>query len=165
MEGRRYYSFRPCDRVRFFGLDSNQMDARQLTWFERELAQSREPWKVVFFHHPLYSSGLKHGSSLALRSALEPLLVKYGVTLAISGHDHFYERIKPQQGVHYFVAGGAAQVRVGNARLDDMTAKAFDQDQSFLLIEIGDEGLRFQAISRTGETVDEGRNELPAKGY
>ena len=156
MGGRSYYSFRPDPSVRFIGLDSNRMDQTQLDWLEAELTRAREEWKIVFFHHPIYSSGARHGSDLALRKALEPLFVKYGVTLALSGHDHFYERIKPQQGVHYFVAGGAAKLRAGNVRISPLTAKAFDTDQSFLVMEIRDGQLHFRAMSRSGQTVDEG---------
>ena len=37
-----------------------------------------------------------------------------------------------------------------------MTAVAFDQDQTFMLIEIVGDDLFFQAISRTGRVVDSG---------
>jgi len=156
MDGRSYYSFQPYPNVRFIGLDSNRMDRAQLRWLEGELAEAREDWKIVFFHHPIYSSGARHGSNLALRGALEPLLIKHGVALALAGHDHFYERIKPQNGVYYFVAGGAAKLRAGNVRKSDITAKAFDSDHSFLVMEIHGGELHFQAVSRTGKTVDSG---------
>jgi 3',5'-cyclic AMP phosphodiesterase CpdA len=156
MGGRNYYSFQPAPNVRFVGLDSNRMDQAQLKWLESELMQAPEDWKIVFFHHPIYSSGARHGSDLALRRALEPLFIKHGVTLALAGHDHVYERIKPQHGVHYFVAGGAAKLRAGNVRKSDITAQAFDTDQSFLMMEIHEGQLHFQAVSRTGQTVDAG---------
>ena len=161
MDGRRYYTVRPRDNVRLFGLDSNRLDPTQLAWLEKELAQAENAWKIVFLHHPIYSSGGRHGSDLVLRTALEPLLVKYGGTIVLSGHDHFYERMKPQSGVHYFVVGGAAKLRAGNARRTGITAKAFDRDNSFLLLEIDGDTLRFQAVSRTGETVDAGAIQKP----
>lgn len=161
MEGRRYYAFQPRDNVRIFGLDSNRVDRTQLAWLEKELAQSANEWKIVFFHHPVYSSGGRHGSDVALRATLEPLFAKYGVSVVLSGHDHFYERMKPQKGVHYFVAGGAAKLRAGNARRTDITATAFDRDRSFLLLEIDGDTLRFQAVSRTGETVVAGSIQRP----
>jgi hypothetical protein len=37
-----------------------------------------------------------------------------------------------------------------------MTAKAFDQDQNFMLVEIDGNLLTFQAVSRAGTTVDSG---------
>jgi predicted phosphodiesterase len=161
MDGRRYYTLRPRDGIQLFALDSSRFDAVQLAWLQQELAQSGERWKIAFFHHPLYSSGARHGSDLALRALLEPLFVKHGVAVVLSGHDHFYERTKPQQGVHYFVAGGAAKLRAGNVRKSDVTASAFDRDRSFLMLEVDDEHLRFRAISRTGQTVDEGLIQRP----
>jgi hypothetical protein len=156
MGGRSYYSFQPHPNVRFVGLDSNRMDQGQLNWLDGELAESREDWKIVFLHHPIYSSGARHGSNLKLRRSLEPLFIKHGVALALAGHDHFYERTKPQNGVWYFVAGGAAKLRAGNVRKNGITAKAFDKDRSFLVMEIREGQLHFQAVSRTGATVDEG---------
>src|SRR2546425_1741429 len=72
------------------------MDKPQLAWLEKELVASGSDWKIAYFHHPLYSSGGAHGSDLPLRAILEPLFVKYHVSMVLSGHDHFYERIKPQ---------------------------------------------------------------------
>jgi predicted phosphodiesterase len=116
MGGERYYTFRvpgggvskPDDGgVRFFALDTGYLDKPQLDWLEKELSSSSADWKILFFHHPLYSSGNTHGSALESRAILEPLFVKYGVSAAFSGHDHIYERIKPQKGgIVYWVAGG-----------------------------------------------------------
>src|SRR6266849_4740710 len=50
--------------VRFFVLDSNYMDPKQLAWLETQLRNaSTGDWKICYFHHPLYSSGKTHGSS------------------------------------------------------------------------------------------------------
>jgi hypothetical protein len=162
MSGQRYYTFRTADEaskigVRFFALDSNYLDKPQLDWLESELKKSSSEWKIVFFHHPLYSSGKKHGSSLDLRAILEPLLVSNGVTVVFAGHDHFYERIKPQQGIYHFVCGAGGSLRKGDIdRNSGLGAAGFDTDYSFLLAEISGMELAFQAISRTGQTVDAG---------
>ena len=73
-----------------------------------------------------------------------------------SGHEHVYERIKPQKGIYYFVSGAAGQLRRGDVRRSDVTAAAFDQDQSFMLVEVAGADLFFQAVSRGGMTVDAG---------
>ena len=67
MNGERFYTFRPKPGVRFFALDSNYMDRTQLQWLEKELAASGSDWKIMYFHHPIYSSGGAHGSDTALR--------------------------------------------------------------------------------------------------
>ena len=155
MGGERYYSY-STKNVRFFALDSNQLDPKQLDWLENALKNSREDWKICYFHHPLYSNGGTHGSSVDLRVALEPLLVANGVNVVFSGHDHIYERLTPQKGIHYFVEGASGQLRRGDTNRSVTTAKAFDQDLSFMLVEVDGDLLSFQAVTRTGRTVDSG---------
>jgi len=157
MNGDTYYTFTASrGSVRFFALESDYVDRRQLDWLERELERSDEQWKICFFHHPLYSSGARHGPSLSLREVLEPLFVKFGVNVVFAGHEHFYERLQPQQGILYFISGGAARLRRGNIRRGSLTAAGFDQDNHFMLVEIAGDTMSFQAISRTGKTVDSG---------
>jgi len=149
-------------------LVSDWLAQRQLDWLEKELSSSSSDWKISFFHHPLYSSGKTHGSALESRAILEPLFVKYGVSAVFSGHDHFYERIKPQKGgIVYWVSGADGSLRKGDIRATDMTAKGFDRDYHFMIVEITGDDLHFQAISRTGATIDSGvvhRPGAPASG-
>ena len=155
MNGERFYTFRPKAGVRFFALDSNYMDRTQLQWLEKELAASGSDWKIMYFHHPIYSSGGAHGSDTALRDQLEPLFLKHGVDLVLAGHEHFYERLKPQKGIHYFISGGAGKVRKGDVG-GQYTEKAFDQGFHFMIFEIDGDQLHFQTISDLQKTVDSG---------
>jgi predicted phosphodiesterase len=155
MGGERYYTYVKSN-VRFFVLDSDLLDSKQLAWIEAALMDSHDEWKICYFHHPLYSDGRTHGSQVDLRVVLEPLFVKYGVNVVFSGHDHVYERIRPQKGIYYFVSGAAGQLRKGDVKRSVLTAAAFDEDQSFMLVEIDGRDLLFQVISRTGKTVDSG---------
>ena len=83
--------------------------------------------------------------------------MKYGVNVVLTGHDHFYERVKPQKGIYYFVSGAAGKLRSGDIKDGSaLTAKGFDRDLSFMLIEVDGKQMYFQAISRTGETIDSG---------
>ena len=155
MGGQRYYSF-ARKHVRFIVVDSNQLDPRQRAWIDGTLQQAEEPWKICYFHHPLYSDAARHGSDVSLRVALEPLLTKGGVNVVFAGHDHVYERLTPQKGIAHFVAGSGGQLRRGDIHPSAMTAAFFDQDQAFMLVEIDNEEMFFQAISRTGTVVDSG---------
>jgi predicted MPP superfamily phosphohydrolase len=155
MDGHRYYSFKKGN-TRFFALDSNYMDPDQLKWLTEQLQSSTDDWKIPFFHHPLYSSAATHGSSKELREILEPLFQKYGVQVVFSGHDHVYERTLPQKGIFYFTEGSSGQLRRGDVRGAAFTAKAFDTDCAFMLVEIARNELFFQTISRVGQTVDSG---------
>ena len=153
MNGERYYAFKKGN-VAFFALDSTYMDPKQLEWLEKELRNSNADWKLCFFHHPLYSDGKFHGPDTNLRSQLTPLFLKYGVNVVLSGHEHVYERIKPERGIYYFVLGNSGQLRVHNLRPSSEMQTGLDTDQGFMLIEISRDKLYFQTISRTGNTVD-----------
>jgi hypothetical protein len=155
MGGERYYTY-ATHNVRFFALDSNKVDQKELAWLENALKSAQEAWKICYFHHPLYSDGGTHGSSVDVRVLFEPLFLTYGVNVVFSGHDHIYERLTPQKGIYYFVEGAGGQLRKGDTNRSAMTAKAFDQDQSFMLVEINGDLLAFQTISRAGATVDSG---------
>ncbi len=155
MNGERYYTFSK-KQVRFFAFDSNALDPRQLDWIENALKDSKEEWKVAYFHHPLYSNAGRHGSDVSLRVALEPLLIRYGVDVVFSGHDHVYERLKPQKGITYFVEGSAGQLRKGDLSPSASTAAYYDADLTFMLVDVDGAEMRFEARSRTGTVVDSG---------
>ena len=156
MNGERFYTFKKGD-ARFFVLDSNYVDQPQLKWLEEQLARATDRWKIAYFHHPIYSSGARHGSEVDLRTRVEPLFVKYGVDIVFAGHEHFYERLVPQKGIYYFTQGGAAKLREGNIRTNSaLTAKGFDLDNSFMVAELGKDAMQFQVLARTGKRIDSG---------
>jgi 3',5'-cyclic AMP phosphodiesterase CpdA len=135
MKGEEYYRIER-DGVSFYALNSNYLDKKQLEWLVAELAKDPNAWRVAFFHHPPYSSGGRHGSDQDVRQILHPLFVKNGIDVVFTGHDHFYERVKPQDGITYFVAGAAGKIRKGDLKEGSgITASGFDSDLSFMLVE------------------------------
>jgi 3',5'-cyclic AMP phosphodiesterase CpdA len=158
MNDRLYYSFKaPKEDVRFFALESTYMDQEQLRWLEEELKKSGEKWKIPFFHHPLYCSARTHGSQLKLRAVLEPLFIQYNVSMVLNGHDHVYERIKPQNGIQYFVEGSSGKLRRGDLREGSpLTAFGNDQTRTFILMEIDGDNLTFNTIDLAGNVIDSG---------
>ncbi len=156
MNGATYYTFKKGN-ARFFVLDSNNMDPKQLAWLEAQLQSAGSgDWKICYFHHPLYSSGRTHGPATDLRLLLEPLFIKYGVDIVFAGHEHVYERVQPQKGIYYFTEGASGQLRYGNLNKTGITGMGFDTDRTFMLVEIAGEDMYFQTISRAGATVDSG---------
>ncbi len=141
------YTFKVGD-VHFFALDSNYMDPDQVNWLTNELKKAGTGWKIPFFHHPLYSSAHAHGSSIELRKVLEPLFVESAVQMVFSGHDHVYERMKPQKGILYFVEGASGELRPGDLGTADFEAKGFDRDRTFMVVEIAGDQMYFDTISR-----------------
>jgi 3',5'-cyclic AMP phosphodiesterase CpdA len=162
MGGQRYYTFKKGD-IEFFVLDSTYMDPKQLSWLEDNLKKSKSKWKIAYFHHPLYSNGHTHGADLDLRSRLAPLFREYGMNVVFSGHEHVYERIKPEDSVQYFILGNSAKLIKHDFRFSEGMEKGFDLDQSFMLIEVANDTLYFQTITRTGETIDSGTVERQSK--
>src|SRR5919202_2465286 len=107
----RYYTF-PRGHVQFFALDTNHNAdwKAQLAWLEQELSGSAAPWKVVFGHHQIYSSG-QYGLNQPFIQALTPLFQKHRAPLYINGHEHNYERTRPIDGTSYVICGAGAGTR------------------------------------------------------
>jgi len=155
MNGERYYSFKKGD-VAFFALDSNYMDPAQLSWVEQNLRNSQAKWKICFFHHPLYSDGKSHGPDIDLRAQLAPLFQRYGVNAVFSGHEHVYERMKPENSIYYFILGNSGKLMTHDFRQSSTMVSGFDTDRSFMVVELSGDKLYFQVISRMGNTIDSG---------
>jgi predicted phosphodiesterase len=164
MKGNRYYTFTPPvdpitrwdTRVRFFALDSTNLDGEQMRWFEHEAAESRAEWKIALMHHPLYTAGRYTLAARGLRFAVESSFVNGGIDVVFSGHEHIYNRSELQKGILYFVTGGAGSLRQGDVRRSALIAKGYDEDFHFMLVEIADGGFFWQAINRKGVTIDAG---------
>jgi predicted phosphodiesterase len=165
MRGRRYYRFAPpgnllarlTTTVAFFALDSTYLDSGQLAWLDAELAASPADWKVVFLHHPLYTSGRYQASAFMQRSTLESIFRRRHVSVVFSGHEHIYQRTTLQNGIQYFISGGAGSLRPGDGTPAPYIARTYSANYHFMLVEIEGDVLNFQAISRTGATIDAGR--------
>lgn len=171
MGGQPYYTFEPPvpvlqkladNDVQFFMIDTERLNGTQLAWLDREMGKSEAEWKIPVFHRPVYTSGRYSAPARFFRAALEPIFLKHGVRVALSGHEHFYERTRPQKGITYFISGAAGSLRVNDMRETRLTARGFDDDYSFLLFEIAGETLYFQAISRLGHSIDYGAIERVA---
>ena len=158
MGGCDYYTVSKGDGLAdFFMLDSTDFTLEQAGWLEKALAASTAMWKIAVFHHPLYSSGRMHGPDLKLRAALEPLLTRYKVKAVFSGHDHIYERTTPQNDIQYFVTGaGGKYLNTAAGVKNPLQAVTYDDDNHFMIIEVDDRKVRYQAIAETGAEIDRG---------
>ena len=149
----RYYTFER-ENVRFFAIDTNPEAPwqEQLIWLEKELKQAKQPWKVVFGHHNIYSSG-KYGFNSELKDKLAPLFSLYRVQLYINGHEHHYERTKPIQGTTYLTSGNGAKLRsVGKS---DWTAYAVSR-LGFAAVKVYSDRLEILGVGTNGQIFDRG---------
>jgi tartrate-resistant acid phosphatase type 5 len=89
-----------------------QDTAAQLAWLREVLDGSKEQWKLVFGHHPVFSAGKTHGNTVELIDRLKPLFEKYHVQVYFSGHDHDLQHLKEKGGsVDYIVTGTGGEPR------------------------------------------------------
>ena len=135
-------------------LDSNNVSPTQTAWLESKLSSGSPRWRVVMFHHPVFSCS-SHGNTQAVIDAWLPVLTAHDVDLVITGHDHNYQRF--QQGNTTFVVtgGGGMPTYPINACVATPTLQASAQRHHFLGIEATATGLTLTAVARTGETLDQ----------
>jgi acid phosphatase len=154
MGGRRFYTY-SAGPVQFFVLDTNDRTTwkTQLTWLEKELSQSQAPWKVVYGHHPIYSSGF-YGTDSERVKTFAPLFQKYGVQLYINGHEHDYERTNPIASTTYLITGiGGASLRpVGQSKWTAYSTSRY----GFSALEVRQNTLTIQGIDVFGQVFDQG---------
>ncbi|MEG3937229.1 metallophosphoesterase [Microcoleus sp. S36b_A3] len=152
MQG-RYYTFRR-DPVQFFALDTNRNAdwENQLVWLEKELTQSTAPWKVVFGHHQIYSSGI-YGVNQPFLKTLTPLFKKYGVQLYINGHEHSYERTRSINGTTYLTCGAGGGTRpVGRSEWTEHSASLL----SFATFDVYEDRMFVSSIGTDKRVFDRG---------
>lgn len=58
----------------------------QREWLKKTLKASDKKWKIVMFHHPVYSIKGKM-NNLPVRWMFDSLLREYGVDLVLQGHE------------------------------------------------------------------------------
>ena len=107
----RYFTFKR-GAVEFFCLDSDKAepdgttpDSTQGRWLQQQLTNSTAVWKLVYFHHAPYSSGMVHGTYTGETARMRWPFHEWGAHAVLAGHDHLYERIIHTNGLVYFVNG------------------------------------------------------------
>lgn len=149
----RYYTFRR-EGVQFFALDTNNNAdwKKQLPWLEKELSSSKAPWKIVFGHHQIYSSG-QYGMNQPFIEMLTPIFQKYGVALYIDGHEHHYERSQSIKGTTYLICGAGADTRpVGKSAVSAYAVERL----SFAAYEVYSDRLIIKGIGTDNQVFDQG---------
>lgn len=145
-----------CDDV---GCDE---DSEQVMWLEQDLMENARKCTLAYWHHPRYSSG-RHGDD-ERTNALWGVLLKAEAELALSGHDHNYERFAPQtadgeedlEGVRQFVVGtGGVGLRpIKNVR--DNSKAVIAGEFGVLFLTLDEESYEWSFVNISGETLDSG---------
>lgn len=150
-----YYSFN-YDNIHFVAVNSNldySVGSDQYTWLQEDLETADQRWKLIYFHHPVFSSG-EHGSTAGMDSILAPLFSANDVDLVLNGHDHDYERNSKVNGVLYLVTGGG-----GKSLYDQVNENEYSQvflsEYHFVGLTIQNDELKLKAIDKRGYAFDE----------
>jgi 3',5'-cyclic AMP phosphodiesterase CpdA len=154
---KRYYSF-DWGNAHFIALDSELYyedgggsKEEQKEWLKQDLKGTRQPWRFVVFHRPIYSSS-EHGSDETIREDLEPIFTLHEVDMVFSGHDHDYERTVPINGVIYVVSGGGGRDQYEAGR-NKWTAFSKSTHHA-VLVRIDAEHLTLEAVEPDGTVID-----------
>lgn len=168
VEPERCYSIDLGD-VHLVSVDQTRDDTTMaeiiLPWLEADLAASDAPWKFVFFHYPIYSSGMEDMPEPHVdRLAWTRIFDETGVDLCIAGHDHFYERsvpirdgnqVAPGKGTVYLVSGNGGAGLYRMLPPTPFTAAANDQVYGFTRVIVDGSRIEITHIDRSGNVVDQ----------
>ena len=163
----RNYSF-DFGPVHFVAIDSNpfhdkQTDVmKQITeWVKADLARTKQPWNIAYFHHPGYTSVGGHDETPLVKSELMPVLEAGDVQMVFCGHNHFYERIKPINGVVEIITGGGGGSLYKIKQRRPYSVTSLTDRHSFTIVDINGPTLSLRQIDDTGGTVDTFSLSLP----
>ena len=172
-DNERYYTFRQGP-LQFFCVDSDNHEADGCTptsiqgqWLQQALADSRAVWRIVYFHHAPYSSGVFHGTHTGETARMLWPFDQWGADAVLAGHDHIYERVHTN-GVVYIVngLGGDSKDRL-NPRPVGGSVRRFNADFGALRIDAAPNYLLFRFFTWRGTLVDshrlEPRRRLPER--
>lgn len=165
----RHYWF-DYSHVRFVAIDSNiprQRLADVVTpWLDGVLAEAdrRGLAKVVFFHHPPYSSG-PYGGTHRMRLTIVPALERRRAELVLNGHNHAYERTHPLRGgaivaanegtVYITTGAGGGELYEPAAKPEPELAKSHYGKHSFTVVDVDATRMVVRQINIEGAVVDE----------
>jgi hypothetical protein len=181
--GKRYYAVRldaanpPLGEV--FVMDSNTLhtsqsklgaletDRAQIEWLERALSASSARWKMVIMHHPMHSPSVPvkfflfvpysegRAREIQLEKQLAPILKRHKVDAVLCGHNHFYARMVPQDGIRYFVSGGGGR-SVYEPKSEPGYVAAGGGFYHFLYVRLTNDRFEYYAIDSDGRSRDAG---------
>lgn len=145
----RYYSFDWGD-VHFVAIDTTQRNSAQVEWLKQDLAKTKQRWKIVFGHHPMYTNSLR-GPQTWIRRAYAKIFTDYKVDIVLTGHEHQYERFRVG-GVNYVISGG------GGGRLTHFFGLYYSLKKAtrhhFLSFEVAQDTLTMKAIDINGREIE-----------
>lgn len=154
------YSF-DYQGVRFIVLNTMEDPEAQTAWLDSVLTDNPNRWTVAVYHHPMYSAA-RGRNNPKLREQWQPLFDRYGVDLALQGHDHTYARggnIPSGRTVRDDEAGTVFVVSVSGPKMYRMRDRAWmdriaENTQLYQIISIDADTLRYEAYTVVDDLYD-----------
>jgi hypothetical protein len=159
-----YYDFE-WGPVHFFTIHSGEngeascCKSEQAIWLRTAMTQSTRPFKIVYFHHPPYSTS-RHGSFDNLQWPFE----EWGASAVFSGHEHNYQRIIKQFNprLPYIVNGLGGRPNIYGCDLNPLDERifstfCFNENYGAIKVQATAERMviQFFAVSNPGTPIDE----------
>lgn len=169
---KRYYSFertipKSTEKVLFVCIDTNPFDstlsrgshsdlaqqntAEQLLWLENTLAKTTAKWKIVYGHHPLFTTGVRRGKMLDVKTTFLPIFEKYKVNTYFAGHEHDLQHQKPNGYTNYFVSGAGSDIRP--VTFDSLQTKFATSDHGFMSVQLQKDTMHVNVINYVGKKL------------
>lgn len=124
---------------------------KEIKWLKDVLANSKEQWKIVFGHHPVYSASQKHGNTKEMISRVKPLLEQYNAQFYICGHDHDFQHLREKgRNVDYIVTGTGSEIRPSSSNEMSLFSKS---EPGFSVISLKADSLRICFVGKNGNIV------------
>jgi hypothetical protein len=162
-----YYERKFGDNMVLLALDSGHLtphDGAQTAWLGKALARNKDvKYKIAAYHVPLYPAHRDYEGSYSVlgRTHWGPLFDQYEVTLGLEHHDHVLKRSKPIRNGEVAESG---TIYIGDGcfgrepRDIDPQPRWYNAVEAsvphFWVVDVTDQGLRFQAIDHEGATRD-----------
>lgn len=129
---------------------AKQDSARQIAWLKAVLANSKEQWKLVFGHHPIFTANTKQENNSESIRRIEPILEKYNVQFYICGHDRDLHHLKEKSGkIDYMVSGADSKNQLAETSERSLFSKSAS---AFSSVTFYGDSIRYAFININGET-------------
>jgi hypothetical protein len=127
------------------------------TWASNDLASTTQQWKIVYFHHPPYTSsgGSAHGDNTAVKTNLWPVFRTTGVDIVFDGHNHFYERMDPIDGTYEVLTGGGGQSLYAPSITHAASVTRNATVNSFSVVDINGSLMTVCGLDANGNQIDQ----------
>lgn len=121
----------------------------QANWLELQLERSTGIWKLVFFHHPPYSSDAVHGNQTWMQWPFG----LWGADIVFAGHAHTYERLHVNN-LPYIISGLGGRSIYGFSTPKPGSEVRYNSDYGAVIAEANPDSLTVRFITRANDTID-----------